>query len=93
MELIECNMHSLFAQLGEANTDLDIARFIAAHGDLPGGTRLHEASFWSASQAGFLREAILLDGAWAPVVDELNTKLHRAPDLLADAGRCDASTR
>jgi hypothetical protein len=47
------------------------------HGSLPGGTRLHEATFWSTSQASFLRDALVLDAAWAPVVDELNAKLHQ----------------
>ena len=78
MELLETNMHSLFAQLGEANDDASIARFIARHGQLPGGTPLHEARFWSPSQAAFLREAMVQDSTWAPVVDELNTKLHQA---------------
>lgn len=78
MELMETNMHSLFAQLGEANDDAAIARFIARNGHLPGGTPLHEASFWSPSQAAFLRDAMLQDSTWAPVVDELNTKLHLA---------------
>lgn len=78
MELMETNMHSLFAQLGEPNDDASIARFIAKNGFLPGGTHLHEARFWSPSQAAFLREATLQDSTWAPVVDELNTKLHLA---------------
>jgi hypothetical protein len=29
------------------------------------------------SQASFLRDALMLDAAWAPVVDELNAKLHQ----------------
>ncbi len=81
MELIVKNMTSLFAQLGEANDDADIANFIALHGAMSGGTPLHEASFWSPTQASFLREAMVLDAAWAPVVDELNAKLHISPDL------------
>jgi hypothetical protein len=79
MELIEKNMSTLFAQLGEASDEAGIAHFIALHGSLSGGTHLHEAAFWSASQASFLREALVLDAAWAPVVDELNAKLHRSP--------------
>lgn len=78
MELLEINMHSLFAQLGEPNDDASIARFIARNGHLHGGTHLHEATFWSPSQAAFLRDAMLQDATWAPVVDELNTKLHLA---------------
>ena len=72
MELMDKNMTALFAQLGEDSDEAGIARFIARHGNLSGGTHLHEAPFWSASQAGFLREALVLDSAWAPVVDELN---------------------
>jgi hypothetical protein len=81
MELMEKNMSALFAQLGEASDDNSIALFIALHGTLTGVTQLHEAPCWTASQASFLREALLLDAAWAPVVDELNTRLHRTPDV------------
>jgi hypothetical protein len=83
MELIEKNMSNLFAQLGEASDEHSIALFIELHATLSGGTHLHEAAYWSASQAGFLREAILQDASWAPVVDELNAKLHRAPGVAA----------
>ena len=81
MELMEKNMNTLFAQLGEASDDNSIELFIALHGTLTGATRLHEAPCWTASQASFLREALLLDAAWAPVVDELNARLHRPPDV------------
>jgi hypothetical protein len=76
MDLMEKNMSSLFAQLGESHEEADIAHFIARHQGLPGDTHLHEAAFWSPSQAGFLREALLQDAAWAPVVDDLNAQLH-----------------
>ncbi|MGB9193507.1 MAG: DUF2789 family protein, partial [Azonexus sp.] len=36
----------------------------------------HEAPFWSAAQASFLREAIGDDADWAAIADELNLKLH-----------------
>jgi hypothetical protein len=81
MELIEKNMNTLFAQLGEANDDTSIALFIELHGTLTGATQLHEAPCWTASQASFLRDALLLDAAWAPVVDELNVRLHRTPNV------------
>ena len=76
MELITPNMENLFAQLGEPNDEAAITRFIGKHGHLTGSTELHDAAFWSASQATFLRDAIALDAHWAPVVDELNAKLH-----------------
>jgi hypothetical protein len=88
MELLDANMRSLFAQLGEPDDDASIARFIERNGNLTGDTRLHEASFWSPTQAAFLREAMQDDATWAPVVDMLNVKLHQArptPDGAAVA--------
>lgn len=79
MDLVEKNMSSLFAQLGVAHDEAGIARFIAQHRGLAGRTRLHEAPFWTPSQAAFLREALQQDAAWALVVDELNAQLHAAP--------------
>lgn len=76
MELIEKNMSSLFKQLGEVHDEVGIANFIELNGGLPGDAHLHEAVFWSVSQANFLREALLQDAAWAPVVDALNATLH-----------------
>lgn len=70
------DMKSLFAQLGQANDDGDIARFMETHGPLGGAIQLHEAVFWTAAQASFLREAILDDADWAVVVDALNSELH-----------------
>jgi hypothetical protein len=37
---------------------------------------LHEAPFWTPSQAEFLRDAVCEDSDWAEVVDELNAGLH-----------------
>jgi hypothetical protein len=71
------NMQSLFAQLGEPNDEAALIRFIDINAPLPDGMRLHEAPFWSPSQAAFLREAIQLDAEWAKVVDDLNARLHR----------------
>lgn len=76
MERQSHGMHSLFAQLGEASDDDAIARFIATHGPLGGAVQLHEASFWTPAQAGFLREAMLDDAEWSAIVDALNSELH-----------------
>lgn len=70
------DMRSLFAQLGRPSDDRSIARFIETYGPLPAGMQLHEASFWTYSQACFLREAISDDADWAIVTDELNMELH-----------------
>jgi hypothetical protein len=39
--------------------------------------RLHEADFWTSSQASFLREATLDDAEWVVIVDALNSELHQ----------------
>ena len=70
------NMSSLFAQLGLANDEAAIAQFIEKHHPLPDNVRLHQASFWTASQAGFLCEALCEDADWAEIADELNAELH-----------------
>ena len=70
------NMNNLFAQLGKPSNDSDIARFLATHGPLPNEVPLHEAPFWTPSQAEFLRDAVCEDSDWAEVVDELNAGLH-----------------
>jgi hypothetical protein len=77
MELANHSVHDLFAQLGLANEDADIERFVASHGPLAGGTKLADAPFWSDTQARFLRDEILEDADWAEVIDQLNVMLHR----------------
>jgi hypothetical protein len=84
MELLEPTMQSLFAQLGEPDDEAAISRFVERHGHLRGHTKLHEAAFWSPSQAAFLRDAIVQDANWAPVVDALNARLHEA-GMAADS--------
>ena len=78
MDLLAPTMQSLFAQLGEAHDEASITRFIEEHGRMCGNTRLHEAPFWTPSQARFLRDAFLQDANWASVVDALNARLHGA---------------
>ncbi|UCV21664.1 DUF2789 domain-containing protein [Ferribacterium limneticum] len=70
------SMNNLFAQLGKPSDDDAIERFIETYRPLAGAMQLHEASFWSASQACFLHEALLHDADWAEVADKLNVELH-----------------
>jgi len=77
MERSPYDMSSLFAQLGEASDEAAIARFIRTHAPLDGDVRLHEANFWTPSQANFLREATLDDAEWVVIVDALNSELHQ----------------
>ena len=69
------HMSNLFAQLGQANDGAAIEEFIETHRPLADSVQLHEAAFWTASQAALLREALLDDADWAGVADELNAEL------------------
>jgi hypothetical protein len=76
MERAPYDMSNLFDQLGEASDEAAISRFIRIHAPLESDVQLHEAAFWTAAQAGFLREATLDDAEWAAIVDALNGELH-----------------
>lgn len=66
------NMTNLFAQLGLPTDALSIDSFITSHSPLPSGVALSEAPFWTASQAAFLRDEMLVDADWAEVIERLN---------------------
>ncbi|WP_151670442.1 DUF2789 domain-containing protein [Nitrincola schmidtii] len=68
-------MNTLFEQLGLPSSDAQIDQFINTHKLFSDNVKLEEATFWTDSQAGFLKEAIQSDSDWAEVVDELNTRL------------------
>ncbi|MFW2371942.1 MAG: DUF2789 domain-containing protein [Gammaproteobacteria bacterium] len=71
------NIVSLFKQLGLDSTTEAIDHFISRNRPVPGHLALHEAEFWSTSQASFLKEAIEEDADWAEIVDELNILLRK----------------
>ncbi|MBL8471475.1 MAG: DUF2789 domain-containing protein [Rhodocyclaceae bacterium] len=71
-------MTNLFAQLGLASDVESIDSFIETHSPLSREVLLEEASFWTSTQACFLREEILDDADWAEVIDELNARLRAA---------------
>ena len=67
------NLNSLFDQLGLDSTDAAIEDFIKSNRPLPGNIELHNADFWSSSQASFLKQVKDKDADWAEIVDQLNT--------------------
>jgi hypothetical protein len=67
---------ALFEQLGLPSDKDSIEQFIRTHQLFSQEVPLHEASFWTESQAAFLQDAISSDSDWAEVVDELNNSLH-----------------
>lgn len=79
MDISQHSMNTLFAQLGLANSDQDIRRFIEQHRNQVGDEPIDQASFWSPNQAAFLQQALGSDSDWALLVDELNTLLHTPP--------------
>jgi len=78
---MEQNLHlmtSLFDQLGLPSTPAAIQAFIESKRPLDHHLALHDAPFWSSSQAAFLREQVENDADWAVIIDKLDSGLRRA---------------
>ncbi|MCS4533649.1 DUF2789 domain-containing protein [Neisseria montereyensis] len=73
------NIADLFSQLGLANDEASIEKFIKEH-KLDNSERLIDAKFWTDKQRAFLREEWERDAVWIEVIDELNALLHD-PDI------------
>lgn len=65
----------LFAQLGLPCDEQGIRRFLTVHSPLDEAVQLPDASFWTPTQATFLRESLLEDSDWAELVDQLSAAL------------------
>ncbi len=76
METTHHEFHELFEQLGLPSSEAEIQAFIDRHSPLPGDVKVTEAGFWTPAQASLLKELLLQDADWAPVVDQLNVALH-----------------
>jgi len=68
-------MNNLFAQLGLPADEAGLENFIATHRPLANDIALYRAPFWTETQRAFLKEEIIGDADWAPVIDELNGRL------------------
>ncbi|MFK3795219.1 MULTISPECIES: DUF2789 domain-containing protein [unclassified Pseudomonas] len=77
METTAPTLATLFEQLGLASDEASIDAFISQH-RLPADVKLIDAEFWTPQQARFLKEELQVDAEWAPVVDDLNERLHPA---------------
>jgi hypothetical protein len=66
---------SLFNQLGLESTDEGIKSFIETNGQLSADIELHEALFWSTSQASFLQQMVVDDADWVAIVNQLDAML------------------
>lgn len=77
MDTTPQDLSHLFLQLGLANEDEAIERFISEH-QLPSNILLQQAPFWTGSQKHFLAESLNEDAQWTEVIDQLDTLLRRA---------------
>ena len=77
MEFLTHDLSALFAQLGLANDELNLHRFIHEH-RLDNQTLLPEAAFWTQSQANFLRDALWDDADWSEAIDQLDVRLRQS---------------
>lgn len=68
-------LSDLFCQLGLPEDGSSIEQFIATHRPLPAHILLPEATFWTPSQAQFLREEVSNDADWAEIIDMLDCRL------------------
>jgi len=75
MEPNSHDLDSLFKQLGLAGSNESVQEFIRKNRPIPNNVELHQADFWTAAQASFLKEAIEEDADWAEVVDVLNVMM------------------
>jgi hypothetical protein len=80
MEMPIHSMTSLFDQLGLDSSESAIESFIDSHRPLAGNIELHEADFWSPSQASFLQQEKDGDADWAEVIDHLDALLRYPHD-------------
>lgn len=76
MEFLTHDLSALFDQLGLANDELSLHRFIHEH-RLDNQTLLPEADFWTQSQANFLRDALWDDSNWSEAIDQLDVLLRQ----------------
>ncbi|MEN0039327.1 MAG: DUF2789 domain-containing protein [Cellvibrio sp.] len=74
MQITTIELPELFTQLGLANSNLAIARFVKTH-SLPENVTLPEAEFWTDGQRQFLRESWHQDSDWCVAVDKLDALL------------------
>jgi hypothetical protein len=75
MESQAHTLSSLFDQPGLDAQNTSIDNFISVNRKIPRNIELHEAAFWSASQASFLKQMKDEDADWAGIIDQLDVML------------------
>lgn len=68
-------LSSLFDQLGLDSKDASIEHFVDLYKPIAGEIELHDAIFWSESQASFIKQMKDEDADWSGVIDQLDVML------------------
>ena len=73
---VHCHtLNELFHQLGLPSEDQEIQAFVQSHKLTGSAVKLHEATFWSPSQSGFIKECWQDDSEWSHQIDHLDAWL------------------
>lgn len=75
MEAPVHSIEALFKQLGLDGTSSAVKSFIANNAPIHHNLKLHEAAFWTESQAYCLKKMLDEDADWAEIADQLNVLL------------------
>ncbi|MEH8022286.1 DUF2789 domain-containing protein [Rheinheimera metallidurans] len=75
MEAPVHSIEALFKQLGLGGSSSEITHFVIQHSPLHHSVKLHEADFWTESQAYCLKKMLDEDADWAEIADQLNVLL------------------
>ena len=78
MEPYTHTLSSLFDQLGLDSETESIEQFIALHKPIPGDIELHNVSFWTKSQASFLKQMKDEDADWSGIIDQLDVMFRKS---------------
>ncbi|MDG4553575.1 MAG: DUF2789 family protein [Candidatus Competibacter sp.] len=80
MDTTPHDLSTLFEQLGLPADENAIKTFIHRRRPLDPNIALHQASWWTSTQAEFLAQAIEQDSDWTEQVDQLDALLRPAPE-------------
>lgn len=72
MEPYTHTLSSLFDQLGLDSETESLEQFIALHKPISSEIELHKFSFWTESQASFLKQMKDEDADWSGIIDQLD---------------------
>jgi hypothetical protein len=75
VEHYHTELRDLFEQLGLPADETSQSDFVNKNHGLAANVKLQDASFWTDQQREFLHVALLEDGEWAEIIDQLDALL------------------